>query len=446
MPRASMTHRLMLWLTAVTILFWLGAAGFGAYVMHHEFDEVFDSALQETAQRLAPLVVYDLSRRGLEPRRVDDAGTPEHHEYLTYQVRDREGRVLVHSHDAQAAPFEAPLRPGFHDTPTQRIYTEAAADDALFLQVADPLAHRHEATMEGALTLVLPLLVLAPLSVLVIWLIVSRTLSPVGSLRREIGKRDSGNLSPLALGDMPTELESIATSVDHLLERLRAALEVERHFTANSAHELRTPIAGALAQTQRLIAELPEGAGRDRARQVEASLDELAALAEKLMQLARAEAGIGAVNDPVDLVPVARLVVEHFERSRLHAGRIVLRMPEETRLVRKVDVDAFAIILRNLIENALVHGDLSEPVHVGVDPVGVVSVVNAGPTVPKDQLHGLTQRFRRGKTRARGSGLGLAIAQMLVLQIGGRLELHSPAAGRPDGFEARIVLGPDGRM
>ena len=192
--------------------------------------------------------------------------------------------------------------------------TTELADRGLYLQVADLLADRREAAGEDALALLGPLLLLVPLSALAIWLIVGRAMAPIEALRRRIGERDGANLAPLEAEDIPSELSGIVVSVDRLLERLRLALEAEREFTANSAHELRTPIAGALAQTQRLVAELPAGAGRRRAAQVEAALVELARLAEKLLQLARAEAGIGTASKNVDLVPVVELVVGDFLR------------------------------------------------------------------------------------------------------------------------------------
>lgn len=426
-----MTRRLVLWLTAATILYWLAAAGLGAYVMREEFDEVFDTTLQHTAQRLLPLLSE------VDPQRTDALNLKDQDEYLTYQLRDGEGRILLRSHDAPHAAFAAPLVPGFYDTPVYRIYTERAADGSAFLQVADPLDHRREAAREGAFTLILPMLLLAPLGILAIWLIVRHALAPIALLREEIGRRDGANLAPLMPGEIPSELRGIVASVDRLLERLRAALDAEREFTANSAHELRTPIAGALAQTQRLLAELPEGIARNRALQIERSLTSLGRLAEKLLQLARAEAGIGSGTEEVDLVPIVRLVVSDFQRSG--QGRLELAVPEGGTIRCRVDVDAFAIALRNLIENALIHGDV-DTVRVSLTPPGTVSVVNGGKNVPADKLRSMKQRFKRGETRSGGTGLGLAIADMLARQMGGRLELQSPASGRPDGFEARILV------
>jgi len=442
------TRRLILWLTATMVVFWLGAAVLGAAVMREEFDEVFDSALAETGQRLLPLVIDELAlhedgdddKDDDEPWTIEPGDIPEHDEYLTYQVRSADGRVLLRSHDADRTPFAAPLVPGYFDTAANRIYTLAGSGGVIFLQVADPLDHRSEAMAEGALALILPLAALIPLSMAAIWLIVRRALAPVTVLRTAIGLRNGMNLEPLEAGGLPAELSGIALAVDDLLRRLRTALEAERQFAANSAHELRTPIAGALAQTQRLIAELPDGAARERATRIEASLVNLARLSEKLLQLARAESGIGLAAAPTDLVPVLRIVVDDLTRSTQAEGRIRLEIASGLRVERAVDVDAFAIVMRNLIENALIHGAADEPVGVMVDSGGIFSVRNGGAVIPAERLVDLTGRFRRGDTIALGAGLGLAIADSFARHMGGRLELRSPPPGHDAGFEARLVL------
>jgi two-component system OmpR family sensor kinase len=438
-----MTRRLMLWLTGSTILFWLLAAGLGAFVMREEFDEAFDSNLQETAERLIPLVIDDLFQRDnlQEPRRV--AGGADGDEYLTYQVRDASGAVLLHSHDAQAEPFDAPLRRGFSVTATQRVYTADAVSGTIFLQVADNLAERREAMTEGLLSLLLPIVLIAPLSMLSIWYLVRRSLAPLGALRREIGARDAANLEPMAVDGLPVELQSINISMNRLLGRLRTALEAEREFASNSAHELRTPIAGALAQTQRLIAELQPGPEQTRARAIETSLSALGHLTEKLLQLARADSGIGASMTPVDVSAVVELVAEDFSRRPDHAGRLRLNhdgISGDAPLVRRVDADALGIILRNLVENALLHGAPDRPVHVTVSADATVSVMNEGSVVPDAQLGQLTKRFKRNTSSAEGSGLGLAIVDRLARQMGATLTLTSPAPGREDGFEAELRL------
>ncbi|MCL6707930.1 sensor histidine kinase [Pseudomonas sp. R2.Fl] len=431
----SITLRLILWLGGVLAAFWLVAASLGVFVMREEFDEIFDSALQQAAERLAPLVLADLADPSTPP--AEPPGRAAEDE-LTYQVRDGGGRVLMRSHDLGDEPIDAPLRQGFAEDANYRYYTVAV--DGIFVQVADSLAHRREATEEGATTLLLPIVLLLPAGLLIVWRVVRRAMAPVEAVRAEISTKDGGNLDPVETAGLPAELQPIGASVNLLLSRLRAALDAEREFTANSAHELRTPLAGALAQVQLLRRELADRPEEARAAQIERSLARLASLTEKLLQLSRAEAGIGASPQEVDLMPVLDMVVGDFVRAGARGGAIRYERPDSLALRRFVDPDAFAIVMRNLIENALVHGDGQGPVDIAVDENGTIGVSNGGPVLPAETLAAIRKRFSRATTTSPGSGLGLAIVERLLARMNGRLVLTSPALGRPAGFEARVEI------
>lgn len=442
MTRApSLQWRLGLWLTLLMLLMWLLATIASGLIVQDELDEAFDSALQETAQRLLPLAVDDLMERdGESPARRMAALRP-HHEHFTYLVRDKDGQVLLRSHDAEPEVFPPVPMHGFRDTPTHRIYGEGTVSDTIFIEVAEPLEHRREAIVETALALLAPLLFLVPFSLAAVWWIVRRSLGPIFALRTEIETRGGGNLAPVSDEALPAEIAPIAAAVNRLMDRLRRTLDAERSFTANSAHELRTPIAGALAQTQRLIAESQSGPHRDRARQIELSLQHLARLSAKLMQLARAEAGGFLSKTPQDLAPVLSHVIDEFRREDEGGSRLRLTTGASALLAR-MDADAFAILMRNLIENALKHSPQGTPVEVVLDAKGAVHVINRGSVVAPDVLVRLKNRFERGRTGASGSGLGLSIADAIAKGAGARIDLYSPAINLADGFEAVLALPP----
>ncbi len=227
----------------------------------------------------------------------------------------------------------------------------------------------------------------------------------------------------------------VATAVNDLLGNVRRTLDAERHFAANAAHELRTPMAAALAQVQRLLAESSDPAVRQRATGIETALKRLNHLAGKLLQLARAEGGRLRTGMPLDLGPILRMVVAELDPD----GRRIQHDKPPAPVSSDIDPDAFAILARNLIENALKHGTAGEPVRVTLeanDGSGRLCVSNQGPVVPADVLARLTTRFERGDTSAAGSGLGVPIAQAIAAGTQGRLDLQSPAPGQPDGFEA----------
>lgn len=436
----SIARRLMLVIGGAMLVLWLGAVVISAAIIADEINEVYDSALQETAERLLPLAEASL-RNG---DGSGSAGAMGKHsaageEYLLYQLRDAAGRVMLRSHDAPAAPYDMPLRNGFFERDGLYGYSAANADGSLFIQVVEQQGHRIEATLDSAMGLLYPLILLLPLAGLAIFVIIRRALRPLHHLRGEIGTRGGGNLAALEVAGLPVELAPMVTDINRLLMRLDRTLAAERDFAANSAHELRTPVAAAIAQSQRLAAELAGSPHQARIDQVIAALRRLAALAEKLLQLARAESGVAASNEVVDLLPVIDLVAEEFERQPAKAGRLRWReMPKH--FAAAIDIDAFAILLRNLIENAFAHGATGTPIELFADAGGALHVVNAGPVVAPAELQRLTERFARGRQAGSGFGLGLAISDMILQQVGGRLELHSPAAGRKDGFEAVVIL------
>ena len=431
--------------TVVMTLAWLLGCVLALLVMQDEMGEAFDSGLQQTAHRILPLAVDYLFEHSdaNAPHRMPTGSRVTADEFVAYQIRDPDGKVLVQSYEGGTDAFSAPLKPGFSEDDRFRYYTESTLRNSLYIQVAEPLAHRREALRESTSAILAPLLVLIPLGIIGIWWSVRRGLRPVTLLQDDIRNRGSGNMAPIDRPELPDELHPIVTAVNNLLARLKSALAAERNFAANSAHELRTPIAAALAQTQRLRAEISDDpANSDRASQVEKSLQHLKRLSEKLLQLSRAEAGVAVVGEMQDLSPALSLVIEDFSRDTRYAHRLDVDLVNAGQLMGKIDIDAFAICLRNLIENALIHSDEDAAIHIwaSADHPAHIRIVNRCARVPDDVLIKLTERFERNNPAARGSGLGLAIADTIMQQAGGQLLLQSPATGEVDGFEAIVIL------
>lgn len=438
-PASSLQKRLGLGLTLGMTLLWLGATVGAWLVVQHELNEAFDSALEETAQRILPLAVLEISNRD-EPRESKHIATLKvRKEYLTYLVRGAKGEILMQSHDADPSIFNTLPVEGFTTTSKYRLYGASALRESVFIEIAEPLAHRREAAQEALLALLLPLLALIPISLLGTWLFVHVSLRSVRAYRRAIETRGVGDLSPIKVDRLPVEIDPLAESVNHLMERLRKALEAERSFTANSAHELRTPLAATLAHIQRLRREAPEGPLQVRAAKIEASLQALARLSEKLMQLAKAEGGGLLSEAPQDLIPLLAHVVD--ECNHAAGQRIHLVLPAARSVLSAIDPDAFAILVRNLIENAMKYGAPDQPIEVSLSGQALLRVVNAGSVVSEPVLKRLTERFVRGDngdSGASGSGLGLAIALTIAQGVNATMTLVSPATGKQDGFEVIV--------
>ena len=435
---SSLQARLALAIGLGVAVLWVVTSLITAATIRSEIDEVFDSALQETAQRILPLAVQDVFER-------EDDGTEqlittlrEHDEFLTYVLRNKAGRVLLRSHDADIRDFPPFVETGFAQTATHRLYYDAVFDGEFNIAIAEPLDHRAEVSRETLMALGLPLFILLPLTLGGIWVLVRLMLRPLRGFRAGVASRDGNDLTPVDTGDLPDEITPVAEAVNALLARLQRTLAAERSFAANAAHELRTPVAAALAQTQRLGAETGEDSTRKRADDIEASLKRLNRLSEKLMQMARAEGANLLSDTPHDLAVVLRMVADDLAHSD-KSNRLMLDLPSEP-VMSRVDADAFAIAARNLLENALRHGDENAPVNVTLKQDGTLQVVNAGPVVSPEVLGVLTQRFARGDSSAQGSGLGLAIVNTIANGIGGKLDISSPATGRDDGVQVILHL------
>lgn len=436
-PR-SLQGRLGLWLGGVLAVLWIAAASVTALIARSEIEEVFDAALQETAQRILPLAVVDILNREEEGIGQRLAAIRDHDEFFTYIVRDDQDRILLQSHGADPADFPAWDGIGFRLTDTHRLFSDAAVRDTIRITVAEPLIRRAEIARELQMGLGLPLAILLPLALLAIVLVVRASLVPLRQFRDRLAARGIRDLGPVASADLPTEIVPVADTMNGLLGRLSAAFEAERSFAANAAHELRTPLAGAIAQAQRLQAESSDAVARTRAGEIEATLKRLTRLSERLLQLARAEGGKLRRDAASDLRPVARLLVDDLSRMA-GPGRIILTLPDSA-VMSDLDPDAFAILLRNLVENALRHGQADAPVAVSLQADGTLVVANDGPVVPADELDRLTQRFERARSDGTGSGLGLAIVAAIAERTGSRLELSSPRPSGASGFEARFYL------
>ena len=267
----------------------------------------------------------------------------------------------------------------------------------------------------GALTLLFALLASRVAQVAL------RPLSRLTEVAQKVA--DSGDLSHRVEAKGSGELKALAESFNHMLERLQAFLDRERRFTRDAAHELRTPVAAALAQVEGAEAGyLPKEEALQAAKE---ELLRMKRLVEALLVLAR-EGRVERVG--LDLAALARQEAEAF--------RVPYRGPEALPFLG--DPLLLAQALRNLLQNARLHGE-GRGVEVALREEGqeaVLEVRDQGPGMPEEALKEAGRPFFRASGKP-GEGLGLSVAQKVAEAHGGRLEL---LANRPSGLVARLRL------
>jgi len=450
-PPWRLQTRLRRQLLGLLALLWLLGTGAATLGLWHETDEVLDSALAETAQRL--LMLPDAAL--IEPDTAGRLGRiATHEEHVVYQVLGADGSLVLRSHDAPVQPLDPGAPDGLRAAGAWWVLTLSDAHGHRRAQVAETLAHRREVLWASVGWLLGTLLALLPAAGLGLGWVLRRGFAALEPARAELAARlppadaappaSAGHdplapIPPAVAQRMPEELRPWLDTVQALLARVHALVDAERAFAANTAHELRTPLAAARAQAQRLAQASADGPQREAADALLRQLDRLTALSSRLLQLARVESGAALRRAPVDLAQLAALVADDFPDAR-RGGRLRLQVQGRPPPVAG-DLDTLGIALRNLIDNALHHGGGQATVTVRVD-AGRLQVADDGPGVPAEQLARLGRPFERANPErgVPGHGLGLALVATIARQSGARLTLQSP---RPDGpgFVATLDFG-----
>lgn len=436
--RHSIARNLAFGLTGGLVVFWILAVAIGGYQLRHELDEGFDEALRQAAIRLLPLAVHDLTEDDEEFAEYSIEDDDDLDSAFTYVILNSAGVPVIRSGEiAQGVNFDE-VESGFTAVDDRQLFSTADEETGFRIVVIERTGHRQEALLESVFSLLLPLGALVPIAVIGIWFAIHRSLKPLDHLRSEIEQRDSHDLSPLSAGEYPEELAAIKEAIAALMERLRLALEAERTFAANSAHELRTPLAGALAQVQRLSIEMQGEKGSERLQEIGSSLRHLSNLSEQLLQLSRLEAGFARSGAMTDLSATLAIIVQDFQADTAIQDRLVLTNASDQKVMGNITKDAFAIVLRNLIQNAFKHGVPDGAVRIAVMSPHSLAVTNEAVPISEEKLEKLGEPFQRGTTTADGTGLGLSIVRSVMKQCDGSLSLRTKTTDARTVFEAVI--------
>ena len=243
----------LLWFLLAAIVLAAGAQALVAYrTVLKEADEIFDYHMQQMALSL---------RAGLPPSAaVGGLGGAEQNFDFVVQVWTADGVRIFESADQAALPQLAVL--GFADVrargTTYRVFSMQTR--GLVIQVAQDMAARQHMAGTLALRTVAPVALMAPLLMLVVWWVVSRSLAPVARVRTQVASRQADDLSPVSEEKLPDEVRPLVQELNLLFDRVRQAFEAQKHFVADAAHELRSPLAALKLQVQGLQRASDDGA------------------------------------------------------------------------------------------------------------------------------------------------------------------------------------------
>jgi two-component system sensor histidine kinase QseC len=424
---ASLQARLILG-AMVMLLACALLAGMGGYrAARHEADELFDAQLAQVGQTL-----LTLARAGDDDIAEAIGKTGHHYQTrLVFQVWHLESgeapHLLLRSPELDRTPLPAPDQGygnGRLDGETYRFYAAADRPDHFRVVVGQSLAMRQELVNRIAWNNAWPFLLVIPFWGLGMAWLVHRALAPVRGLAAQVTALDPVSLAPVAGRDVPAELRPLHQALNDLIGRLASAMENERRFTGDAAHELRTPIAALQAQLDawRLA---PDPAAREAAlAKARGALERMSRLVTQLLTLARLEGVAAQAGEPADLAELARQACLDAADAAL-AKDIDLSLTADAAPMAG-DPDALGILLRNLLDNALRHAPRGGKVAVAVTPGPRgpgLRVQDNGPGVPEPLRQELGKRFRRlDNADARGVGLGLSIVLRVAERHAARVE------------------------
>jgi len=448
---------LLIWPISVALT-WLVAQGISAKPYDRELGEMARNlGLQvaaEAARGTQNKSRYALSAEAAALLRADETDT------VFYQVLGLRGEFLsgdralpVPQLEAAAQPWELQYRDDEISGESVRVaYLWVAPDGAtganrtMLVQVAETLGKRSRLTNEIIKGVILPQFVILPLAVLLVWLALARGIAPLNELQRRIRRRESSDLSPIDEGRVPDEVAPLVRAINDLLARLDQSISSQKHFLADAAHQLKTPLAGLRTQAEFAQREIDEGRSsppelKRSLQQISLSSQRAAHMVNQLLAMARAEDKEHAARRSlVNLCGLAIETVRDFV-PRAMEKRIDLGYEGAESAASQLRVLGHALLIRelirNLVDNALLYTPSEGTVTVRVveDPFGqvvVLQVEDSGPGIPESEREKVFQPFYRALgTEVDGSGLGLAIVREIAQQHGTEVTLDETRERRP---------------
>lgn len=445
----SIRRRLLLILLGTFAAGWLVLAVLSYFSARQEIEELFDAELAQSARVLLGLTLHEIEEEAGKDQQLPVVIDP------TLTGHAYEGKIAFQIWMGSTLLLRSPNAPrdealslsaGYSDriigATAWRVFSLIDAGRSIKIDVGEHYAVR-DALIFGILRdLSWPLLLTLPFLVFAIGAGIRRALAPLAATAGEIARRSPQQLNPLNARESPAEVQPLVEALNGLLGRLQTALEGERRFTANAAHELRTPLAGLKAQAQVALRADDDSQRRQALTQIVHGVDRATHLVGQLLMLARLDPDSASARyEVVALAPIAREVVAELAPTAVAKG-IDIGIDDNTDASVLADRTALIVLLRNLVDNAIRYtgdgGKIQLRIETGDGRVALC-VRDTGPGIPAEQRPLVLERFYRMHNADRiGCGLGLSIVKRIAELHGARLELSD--AVPPPGLEVRVTF------
>lgn len=447
---ASIRQRLILLVLASVSVVWAAALVSSYRQAIHEFSEWDDARIEQAARTLTLVDTNDLAALTKGGSHTsDDDGDDDVSRRLLYEVRDADGHLLAASPGVPNVGTTAPPSSqseraenmAKYDALEWNVYTFNDPDHGRSVRVFERSNGRANLGAGVAHRIAKPLAYALPVLALLIWVGVGSSLAPLKTLSKAIRARNPDNLEPLDMRRTPAEVSPLVDALNVLLSRLRGSLERERAFTADAAHELKSPLAAIKVQAQVALTARDPAKQRLAMQRVVEGVDRSTHLADQLLLLARLDEGAPTPTSTLELDVVARESIAAHEANASSKG-IRLFLNGDTHVTMRAVPALVHILLDNLVDNAIKYGKAGGCVEVITRRTSeeiVLVVRDNGPGVTEQDRGRLSDRFfRAAGSRQSGSGLGLSIVARIVAHFDGHLTFTSGIDGSGLGVEIRF--------
>lgn len=421
----SLQLQLLAWALTFVGAVWLILSVVAWREAESEAEELFDAHLAQTA---ALLVILSREESGDLPEELPS------HRYarkVAFQIWTDKGKLLARSTTAPREPLTDQSK-GFSDRRIDgrywRIYSKHDERHHHQILVAETYEARNAVGKELAKHLLMPLIFALPMLALGLVLLMRHHFKPLHRLATSIGQRSPDRLDPIALTGVPSEIQPIIEQTNRLLQRVSDSIDQERRFTADAAHEIRTPLAVIRTYAQVAVAATdPEERQRALLSVVQAS-DRATHLLAQLLTMARLDNEALTRNFVAcDLRKIAVDVIADITPQALEQ-QVEVMLDEGSAAWVRGEPALLAVLLRNLIDNAIRYSPSGTFVAVTIkrtkDEVRL-TVSDQGPGIPEAERERVLSRFTRlSGNAAPGSGLGLSIAHRIAQIHGSTLTLQ----------------------